>query len=102
MTAIAAAARPRFYDRLYIRVLIAILLGVGLVVLRDVALLFGIALRGLRRIALALGIKAVFLVLAIFDNATMWMAVFADMGASLIVVANGSHRLSACSVRPGP
>ena len=30
-----------------------------------------------------------FLLLAIFDNASMWMAVFADMGASLLVVFNG-------------
>lgn len=42
-----------------------------------------------QNISLALGIKAVFLVLAIFDHATMWMAVFADMGASLLVVLNG-------------
>jgi Cd2+/Zn2+-exporting ATPase len=40
-------------------------------------------------IALALGIKAVFLVLALFGNATMWMAVFADMGASLLLQCNG-------------
>jgi cation transport ATPase len=39
-----------------------------------------------QNIAIALGIKAVFLVLAVFGNATMWMAVFADMGASLLVV----------------
>jgi Cd2+/Zn2+-exporting ATPase len=42
-----------------------------------------------QNIALALGIKAVFFVLAVFGSATMWMAVFADMGASLLVVANG-------------
>lgn len=46
-----------------------------------------------QNIALALGIKFVFLLLAIFDNATMWMAVFADMGASLIVVFNGLRLL---------
>ena len=46
-----------------------------------------------QNIALALGIKAVFLVLALFDNATMWMAMFADMGASLLVVANGLRLL---------
>jgi Cd2+/Zn2+-exporting ATPase len=46
-----------------------------------------------QNIALALGIKAVFLGMAIFGNATMWMAVFADMGASLIVVANGLRLL---------
>jgi Cd2+/Zn2+-exporting ATPase len=46
-----------------------------------------------QNIALALGIKVVFLYLAIFDNASMWMAVFADMGASLLVVANGLRLL---------
>jgi len=46
-----------------------------------------------QNIALALGIKTIFLVLAIFGNATMWMAVFADMGASLLVVANGLRLL---------
>ncbi|MDQ0035401.1 Cd2+/Zn2+-exporting ATPase [Variovorax boronicumulans] len=42
-----------------------------------------------QNITLALGIKGVFFVLAVFGSATMWMAVFADMGASLLVVANG-------------
>jgi Cd2+/Zn2+-exporting ATPase len=42
-----------------------------------------------QNIAVAMGIKAVFLGMAVFGEATMWMAVFADMGASLIVVANG-------------
>jgi Cd2+/Zn2+-exporting ATPase len=46
-----------------------------------------------QNIALALGIKAVFLAMAILGIATMWMAVFADMGASLIVVANGLRLL---------
>jgi Cd2+/Zn2+-exporting ATPase len=46
-----------------------------------------------QNIALALGIKAVFLVLAVFGNASMWMAVFADMGASLLVVVNGLRLL---------
>jgi Cd2+/Zn2+-exporting ATPase len=46
-----------------------------------------------QNITLALGIKAVFFVWAIFGSATMWMAVFADMGASLIVVANGLRLL---------
>jgi Cd2+/Zn2+-exporting ATPase len=46
-----------------------------------------------QNIALALGIKVVFLGLALFDNATMWMAVFADMGASLLVVGNGLRLL---------
>ena len=46
-----------------------------------------------QNISLALGIKLVFLLLAIFDNASMWMAVFADMGASLLVVFNGLRLL---------
>ncbi|WP_444815013.1 heavy metal translocating P-type ATPase [Variovorax brevis] len=48
----------------------------------------------MQNIALALGIKAVFMVLAIFGTATMWMAVFADMGATLLVVANGLRLMS--------
>jgi len=46
-----------------------------------------------QNITLALGIKAVFLVLAVFGSATMWMAIFADMGASLLVVGNGLRLL---------
>jgi len=46
-----------------------------------------------QNIVLALGIKSVFLVLSIIGGATMWMAVFADMGASLIVVFNGLRLL---------
>ena len=46
-----------------------------------------------QNIALALGIKAVFLLLAVLGSATMWMAVFADMGASLLVVFNGLRML---------
>ncbi len=42
-----------------------------------------------QNITLALGIKAAFLVLTLLGMGTMWMAVFADMGASLLVVANG-------------
>ncbi|WP_294636911.1 heavy metal translocating P-type ATPase [uncultured Aquabacterium sp.] len=46
-----------------------------------------------QNIALALGIKAVFLILTFTGQATMWMAVFADMGASLLVVGNGLRLL---------
>jgi Cd2+/Zn2+-exporting ATPase len=46
-----------------------------------------------QNIALALGIKAVFLVLTLLGLGTMWMAVFADMGASLLVVGNGLRLL---------
>ncbi|KTT25467.1 MULTISPECIES: heavy metal translocating P-type ATPase [Pseudomonas] len=47
----------------------------------------------LQNIVLALGLKAAFLVLTFTGQATMWMAVFADMGASLLVVGNGLRLL---------
>lgn len=43
----------------------------------------------MQNIVLALGIKAVFFAFALAGQATLWMAVFADMGASLLVVFNG-------------
>lgn len=46
-----------------------------------------------QNITLAIAIKAVFFVLAFFGIATLWMAVFADMGASLLVVGNGLRML---------
>jgi Cd2+/Zn2+-exporting ATPase len=48
----------------------------------------------IQNISIALGIKALFLLLALSGEATLWMAVFADMGASLIVVFNGLRLLS--------
>ncbi len=42
-----------------------------------------------QNIALSIFIKLVFLALAIPGLATLWMAVFADMGASLLVIFNG-------------
>jgi Cd2+/Zn2+-exporting ATPase len=45
-------------------------------------------------IVLSLLIKGVFLILALFGIATLWMAVFADMGTSLIVTFNGMRLLS--------
>ncbi|WP_438397162.1 heavy metal translocating P-type ATPase [Caballeronia sp. DA-9] len=46
-----------------------------------------------QNIVLALGIKAVFLTLTLIGLGTMWMAVFADVGASLLVVGNGLRLL---------
>lgn len=46
-----------------------------------------------QNITLAIGIKIVFFVLAVMGTATLWMAVFADMGASLLVVFNGLRLL---------
>jgi Cd2+/Zn2+-exporting ATPase len=46
-------------------------------------------------IGLSLALKATFLVLAIAGVATLWMAVLADMGASMLVIANGLRLLRA-------
>lgn len=46
-----------------------------------------------QNIAIALGIKVIFFALAFTGTATLWMAVFADMGASLLVVGNGLRLL---------
>ena len=46
-----------------------------------------------QNITLSIGIKVVFLALNFTGLATLWMAVFADMGASLIVVFNGLRLL---------
>ncbi len=45
-------------------------------------------------IAFSLGIKALFLLLALVGKATLWMAVAADMGASLLVITNSLRLLS--------
>jgi Cd2+/Zn2+-exporting ATPase len=46
-----------------------------------------------QNITLALGIKAIFLILTLTGHGSMWMAVFADMGTSLLVVFNGLRLL---------
>ena len=46
-----------------------------------------------QNIFIALGLKFIFLALAIPGLATLWMAVFADMGASLLVIFNGLRTL---------
>jgi Zn2+/Cd2+-exporting ATPase len=60
--------------------------------------LFGLGRRTIRiirqNIALALGLKIVFLLLSIAGYATLWMAVLADDGAALLVIANGLRALS--------
>ena len=49
-------------------------------------------------VALSLGIKAVFLVLVLLGMGSLWLAVLADMGASLLVTLNGTRLLR----RPHP
>ncbi len=46
-----------------------------------------------QNIIFALGLKVVFIVLALFGMATLWMAIAADMGASLLVIFNGLRLL---------
>lgn len=43
----------------------------------------------IQNISLALGVKALFFGLTFSGNATMWMAVFADVGTALLVIING-------------
>lgn len=47
-----------------------------------------------QNISLSIVIKIIFFGLALAGLATLWMAVFADMGASLLVVANGLRLLT--------
>ena len=46
-----------------------------------------------QNITFALGVKAIFIALTFAGDVTMWMAVFADMGTSLLVVFNGLRLL---------
>ena len=44
-------------------------------------------------VAFALAVKFAFMILVLIGKGTMWMAVFADMGASLLVILNGLQLL---------
>jgi Zn2+/Cd2+-exporting ATPase len=46
-----------------------------------------------QNITIALAVKAVFFVLTMIGTASLWIAVLADMGASLVVIANGLRLL---------
>jgi Cd2+/Zn2+-exporting ATPase len=46
-----------------------------------------------QNVAFALGVKFLFFALAVFGVATLWMAIAADMGASLLVTFNGLRLL---------
>jgi cation transport ATPase len=67
--------------------------------LERVVFLFDHARRTLRviqqNVAFALGMKALFLAAAMGGMATLWMAVAADMGATLVVTLNGLRLLGA-------
>ena len=47
----------------------------------------------LQNITLALGVKALFFALTFTGHATMWMAVFADVGVSVIAILNATRAL---------
>src|SRR5690606_21262478 len=49
-------------------------------------------------VALSLGIKALFLLAVLLGTGSMWLAVLADVGASLLVTLNGTRLLK----RPVP
>ena len=46
-----------------------------------------------QNITFALGLKLVFIVLTMFGAASLWMAIAADTGASLLVISNGLRLL---------
>lgn len=46
-----------------------------------------------QNIALSFGVKVVFLLLALFFDTSLWLAIFADVGISLIVTLNGMRPL---------
>ena len=62
-----------------------------------IALAVGIARRTLRiarqNVAFAIGVKVAVLLLAAFGLATMWMAVFADVGVTILAVLNAMRAL---------
>ena len=45
-------------------------------------------------IAIALALKAIFLILALLGHASLWLAIFADNGAALLVIANALRLLA--------
>jgi Cd2+/Zn2+-exporting ATPase len=54
-----------------------------------------------QNIVVAIGIKGLFFILTLMGIATLWMAVFADVGTSLLVVANGLRLLRGAGSSPG-
>ena len=55
-----------------------------------------------QNVVFALVVKGIFLTLAILGEATLWMAISADAGASLIVIFNGLRLLRRCSFSKHP
>ncbi|MCD6026971.1 MAG: cadA [Solimicrobium sp.] len=53
----------------------------------------------IQNISIALGLKAAFLLFTLLGETNLWMAVFADMGASLLVIFNGLRLLSKSDIK---
>ncbi len=53
-----------------------------------------------QNVAFSIAVKAITLVLAVFGIATLWLAVFADMGVALLVILNGMRLLRAEGRKP--
>ena len=74
--------------------------------LRTLPFLVGHARRArsviIENVTLALGSKALFLAFMAFGAATLWMAVAADMGATLLVTFNGLRMLRRSGAAAGP
>lgn len=73
--------------------------------LQKLEVLMRYALRAQRilrvNIAIALGLKFLFIILAVAGVATLWMAIVADTGATVIVVANGLRAMRVPGFRRG-
>lgn len=52
-----------------------------------------------QNISFAIAVKAIFFILAVTGKATLWMAVLADMGSSLVVIFNGLKLLRYKSIK---
>lgn len=80
--------------------------------LHQLGFIFGLSQTTMRTIKtnviLSIGIKVIFMVLVLLGMSTMWMAVAADMGTSLLVTLNGMRLLryksdgSAVTIQPEP
>jgi Zn2+/Cd2+-exporting ATPase len=55
-----------------------------------------------QNIAFALGLKLIFITLAFLDIATLWMAIAADMGSSLLVIFTGLRLLQDTNTQTNP
>lgn len=53
-----------------------------------------------QNIAFALGIKALFMGFALLGMATMWEAIFADMGAAILAILNASRTIRSAKGKP--